>query len=361
MSNPTETVEGIVVDDTETTPGEAQPVQGEPGESVPGTDEPETVSEPGEPQSEPGEPQSEPQEGEDVVQDFQPKNGRKRGPRKPRALKPKTDEPVEGEVLPAQANTPAEVSDLTVEPENVEAVEGEVLPAQANTPAEVSDLTVEEARDLTDQLRIDLASSVDLMIRAFDQRIWIPLGYQDWAEYLDGEFGEMRPKYPVDRRQEMVLRMLTRKMSTRVIGSALGVTQMTIVNDKKALADRGLIAIESGKVKGEDGKEYGAGHSTGGRKPKRLEDRFESALTKADNAVGDLLEMSAEFDDDNLPDVRSFRSGIAAVVGMLETVLERLDGDEEDVTVLTEDDPVEDDPVEDDPVEDDPEPVVAAQ
>jgi hypothetical protein len=343
MSNPTETVEGIVVDDTETTPGEAQPVQGEPGESVPGTDEPETVSEPAEPQSEPGEPQSEPQEGEDVIQDFQPKNGRKRGPRKPRALKPKTDEPVEGEVLPAQANTPAEVSDLTVE--------GEVLPAQANTPAEVSDLTVEQARDLTDQLRIDLASSVDLMIRAFDQRIWIPLGYQDWAEYLDGEFGEMRPKYPVDRRQEMVLRMLTRKMSTRVIGSALGVTQMTIVNDKKALADRGLIAIESGKVKGEDGKEYGAGHSTGGRKPKRLEDRFESALTKADNAVGDLLEMSAEFDDDNLPDVRSFRSGIAAVVGMLETVLERLDGDEEDVTVLTEDEPVEDDS----------EPVVAAQ
>jgi hypothetical protein len=317
MSNPTETVEGIVVDDTETTPGEAQPVQGEPGESVPGTDEPETVSEPAEPQSEPAEPE------EDVVQDFQPKNGRKRGARKPRAKKPETVEPVEGEVLPAQASTPAEVSDLTVE----------------------------QARDLTDQLRIDLASSVDLMIRAFDQRIWIPLGYQDWAEYLDGEFGEMRPKYPVDRRQEMVLRMLTRKMSTRVIGSALGVTQMTIVNDKKALADRGLIAIESGKVKGEDGKEYGAGHSTGGRKPKRLEDRFESALTKADNAVGDLLEMSAEFDDDNLPDVRSFRSGIAAVVGMLETVLERLDGDEEDVTVLTEDDPVEDDP----------EPVVAAQ
>jgi hypothetical protein len=317
MSNPTETVEGIVVDDTEMTPGEAQPVQGEPGESVPGTDEPETVSEPAEPQSEPAEPE------EDVVQDFQPKNGRKRGARKPRAKKP----------------------------ENVEPVEGEVLPAQASTPAEVSDLTVEQARDLTDQLRIDLASSVDLMIRAFDQRIWIPLGYQDWAEYLDGEFGEMRPKYPVDRRQEMVLRMLTRKMSTRVIGSALGVTQMTIVNDKKALADRGLLAIESGKVKGEDGKEYGAGHSTGGRKPKRLEDRFESALTKADNAVGDLLEMSAEFDDDNLPDVRSFRSGIAAVVGMLETVLERLDGDEENVTVLTEDEPVEDDP----------EPVVAAQ
>jgi hypothetical protein len=316
MSNPTDTVEGIVVDDTETVPAEPQPVEGEPGESVPGTDEPETVSEP-------AEPQSEPQEGEDVVQDFQPKNGRKRGTRKPRAKKPETVEPVEGEVLPAQASTPAEVSDLTVE----------------------------QARDLTDQLRIDLASSVDLMIKAFDQRIWIPLGYQDWAEYLDGEFGEMRPKYPVDRRQEMVLRMLTRKMSTRVIGSALGVTQMTIVNDKKALADRGLIAVESGKVKGEDGKEYGAGHSTGGRKPKRLEDRFESALTKADNAIGDLLEMSAEFDDDNLPDVRSFRSGIAAVVGMLETVLERLDGDEEDVTVFTEDEPVEDDP----------EPVVAAQ
>jgi hypothetical protein len=323
MSNPTDTVEGIVVDDTETTPGEAQPVQGEPGESVPGTDEPETVSEPAEPQNEPAEPQSEPQKGEDVVQDFQPKNGRKRGARKPRAKKPETVEPVEGEVLPAQASPPAEVSDLTVE----------------------------QARNLTDQLRADLTSSVNLMIQAFDQRIWIPLGYENWAEYLDGEFGEMRPKYPVSQRQEMVLRMLARKMSTRVIGSALGVTQMTIVNDKKALEDRGLIAIESGKVKGEDGKEYGAGHSTGGRKPKRLEDRFESALTKADNAVGDLLEMSAEFDDDNLPDVRSFRSGIAAVVGMLETVLERLDGDEEDVTVLTEDEPVEDDA----------EPVVAAQ
>jgi hypothetical protein len=321
MSNPTETVEGIVVDDTETTPGEAQPVQGEPGESVPGTDEPETVSQPAEPQGEPAEPQSEPEE--DVVQDFQPKNGRKRGARKPRAKKP----------------------------ENVKPVEGEVLPAQASTPAEVSDLTVEQARNLTDQLRADLTSSVNLMIQAFDQRIWIPLGYENWAEYLDGEFGEMRPKYPVSQRQEMVLRMLARKMSTRVIGSALGVTQMTIVNDKKALADRGLIAIESGKVKGEDGKEYGEGHSTGGRKPKRLEDRFESALTRADNAVGDLLEMSAEFDDDNLPDVRSFRSGIAAIVGMLETVLERLDGDEEDVTLFTEDDPVEDDP----------EPVVAAQ
>lgn len=89
------------------------------------------------------------------------------------------------------------------------------------------------ARALTDQLRQSLSLSWELLVEAYQRRAWAALGYATWDAYTDAELGEVRLRLPRQDRREVVASMTEAGMSTRAIGSALGVDHKTVVNDRR--------------------------------------------------------------------------------------------------------------------------------
>jgi hypothetical protein len=97
--------------------------------------------------------------------------------------------------------------------------------------------TAEEARTRADRIRSGmrvLAEWQDDVIAAYVARDWAALGYESWAAYLDGEYGEHRIRLPRDQRREIVAGMAQAGMSTRAIGSAIGVHHDTVHRDVQA-------------------------------------------------------------------------------------------------------------------------------
>jgi hypothetical protein len=139
-------------------------------------------------------------------------------------------------------------------------------------------MTEAEARDITGRIRASLDVAWDLLVRAYLQGAWRALGYASWDAYTDAELGETRLRIPREQRRELVASMSDAGMSTRAIGSALGVTQQTVANNRAAsgvkfltpdaepipagqtvLTDEGAVADiepEPRRVVGTDGKTY---------------------------------------------------------------------------------------------------------
>lgn len=90
------------------------------------------------------------------------------------------------------------------------------------------------ARALTDQLRQSLSLSWELLVETYQRRAWAALGYQSWDAYTDAELGETRLRLPREERREVVASMTEAGMSTRAIGSALGVDPMTVTRDRRS-------------------------------------------------------------------------------------------------------------------------------
>ncbi|HET6915312.1 MAG TPA: helix-turn-helix domain-containing protein [Acidimicrobiales bacterium] len=102
----------------------------------------------------------------------------------------------------------------------------------AATPA--GQCSEETARALTVALRQSLTTSWDLLVEAYQRRAWAALGYESWDAYTDAELGETRLRLPREQRREVVASMTEAGMSTRAIGSALGVDPMTVSRDRSA-------------------------------------------------------------------------------------------------------------------------------
>ncbi|MFC8447579.1 hypothetical protein [Kitasatospora sp. NPDC057223] len=97
--------------------------------------------------------------------------------------------------------------------------------------------SVEEARSRAERIRTGMALLAQWqtdVIAAYAARDWIALGYETWAAYLDGEYGEHRVRLPRDQRREIVAGMAQAGMSTRAIGDAVGSDQSTVVRDLSA-------------------------------------------------------------------------------------------------------------------------------
>ena len=93
------------------------------------------------------------------------------------------------------------------------------------------------ARALTDQLRQSLAVSWELLVEAYQRRAWAALGYSTWDAYTDAELGEVRLRLPREERREVVASMTEAGMSTRAIGSALGVHHDTVSEDRRRVGN----------------------------------------------------------------------------------------------------------------------------
>jgi transposase-like protein len=105
------------------------------------------------------------------------------------------------------------------------------------TLAAVTQCSETTARALTDQLRQSLAVSWELLVEAYQRRAWAALGYQSWDAYTDAELGEVRLRLPREERREVVASMTEAGMSTRAIGSALGVNEATVSRDRARVAN----------------------------------------------------------------------------------------------------------------------------
>ena len=102
------------------------------------------------------------------------------------------------------------------------------------TTGEVVTVTLDEpaALALTNRIRGSLVAAHDGLVAAFKGRAWIAMGYKSWHAYCKGEFQDAHMvRLESDQRQEIVAQMRSAGMSTRAIGSALGVSQSTVVTD----------------------------------------------------------------------------------------------------------------------------------
>lgn len=150
---------------------------------------------------------------------------------------PRSSDPVGG-VDGGQVSTPE--TPTAVDPIEVEIVES-VTVAEAN-----------ETAALIRQGMVAYAGTLTLVGLAYQRRDWAVLGYESWTEYVDAEFSEARVRLTGERRRDAVNALRLYGMSSRAIGTALGVDHTTVARDLQS----GVANATPGEVKGTDGKSY---------------------------------------------------------------------------------------------------------
>lgn len=107
----------------------------------------------------------------------------------------------------------------------------------------VAHLSAADARNLTDRIRGGLSVAYDGLVEAWSGRADLALGYESWDDYCAAEFAEGRMvRLDREQRREIVGTMREAGMSTRQIGSALGVDQKTVVNDARRTEESSSVA-----------------------------------------------------------------------------------------------------------------------
>lgn len=92
-------------------------------------------------------------------------------------------------------------------------------------------MDADHARALVDQIRSAVTVAVDAITEAWQGRAWEVLGYASWDALCESEFG-VRLQLPQAERMAVVGTMTADGMSTRAIGTALGVDKDTIREDR---------------------------------------------------------------------------------------------------------------------------------
>jgi hypothetical protein len=116
-----------------------------------------------------------------------------------------------------------------------------------------TDLTYEAAVDLDERLTRWRDSGIPLAVRAYQGRIWLQLGYASWEAYCAERLSGFMPALDRGARRDAVVELRGAGMSTRAIGSALGVTDITVRRDLEASATN--VAVEA-PITGVNGKSY---------------------------------------------------------------------------------------------------------
>lgn len=95
----------------------------------------------------------------------------------------------------------------------------------------------QQARALTDQIKVAVEGTWQLIERAYVTRAWAALGYRSWDDYCHREFGTARLRLPREERQEIVASLRDSGLSTRAIAVATGLSQSTIAREIPAPAE----------------------------------------------------------------------------------------------------------------------------
>ncbi len=103
------------------------------------------------------------------------------------------------------------------------------------TAVALTELTEVEARTLTDDIKGRVSDLLPRIREAYYRRADKALGYGSWHEYCQRELDGLQ--LPVSDRPSAVAELRQEGMSTRAIGSALGVSQDTVRRDLAQLND----------------------------------------------------------------------------------------------------------------------------
>lgn len=102
-------------------------------------------------------------------------------------------------------------------------------------------MDVSSARRLTERIRLNAVAVRDgveklqaLLEEAKEGNVHVALGYPSWPAYIAEVMGDEPLRLSRDDRREIVHYLTGEGMSTRAIGSALGVSNQTIANDRVA-------------------------------------------------------------------------------------------------------------------------------
>lgn len=110
-------------------------------------------------------------------------------------------------------------------------------------------LTEEQAKALTAEIRSGVEDVKAKLSRAWHGRADAVLGYATWDAYCSSEFGRSVTWRGREDRRELGAELRSEGMSTRAIGSAVGVSHSTIVRDLRA---SGAVAPVGGIVRSLD-------------------------------------------------------------------------------------------------------------
>ncbi len=119
-------------------------------------------------------------------------------------------------------------------------------------------VATQSARARASRIRMGIHSYLETLgdiASAYAERDWVTLDYADWQSYVDGEFGAERLRLPPAHRQKAIEELRLAGMSTRAIGTAIGVSEGTVRND---LSGSGAQNYAPEPVMGLDGKTYPA-------------------------------------------------------------------------------------------------------
>lgn len=116
---------------------------------------------------------------------------------------------------------------------------------------EVAPITATDARALTDQIKVAVEATWELVKRAYIERAWAALGYDGWDDYCTREFGTSRLRLPREERSEVVASLRESGLSTRAIAAATGLGATTVRRELGATAPNGAVVVT-----GVNGKTY---------------------------------------------------------------------------------------------------------
>jgi hypothetical protein len=104
---------------------------------------------------------------------------------------------------------------------------GTLMDDSNRTPS-TPDFTPEEAQAHTEQIRQCLAQGWQLVTTAYQRRAWAALGYDNWDQYCYSEFKGACLSLPQEERTHWMRSLRAQGLSTRAIGSAVGVSHETV-------------------------------------------------------------------------------------------------------------------------------------
>lgn len=97
-------------------------------------------------------------------------------------------------------------------------------------------MSASEARARVDRVRLAVSQAREDLVSLWREHAWLSLGYASWDELCDAEFG-VRMALPREERREVVADLRAEGMSTRAIGSALGIADQTVRADMVRLRE----------------------------------------------------------------------------------------------------------------------------
>lgn len=90
-----------------------------------------------------------------------------------------------------------------------------------------------EAKRLTSEIRSHVNDLVTAVLIAYDEQVWKLLGYNSFEQYCEAEFEQGFIRMIPDERAQVVAELTERRMSTRGIGKAVGVSHSQVRRDRK--------------------------------------------------------------------------------------------------------------------------------